>query len=797
MEKPHQYKASGSSAYGAPKFKQVGDVRRERYVNNFMTTQAMDEQQASVIAAPFELDQQYRQNLLQTTDAQIKDFGERGDFENMTVDIYRASTDFNKKKEPLAKNLAAYTAYQEGLEKLYNDGDIDSEDKDGTMLLSRQGYQGLSFDESGQANYFRGVEAVHNPDIDALLDKAIGNIEKEEYDYQRSNEGNQLGAGEDGAFTVRQKSSVSQHQSGRSPERVAAVFDNVMRRPDVMAYLNRKSEIHAAQMQGKEGEYLSETSKNVDEALVGLDAAIAEETDSDKAAMLEAQRGQLEEMKAEIAEAMEDPEEASKLMQELDKNHRIQEYKDQYLTSYGLMNTTVDKQSTSTILGYDKVWLQNEKLRKKFKQQFELQTPAITISNETMTYTDALGGTYEDAKNTIKSVDASMMDMRENLDRTDISAGTRKMYENQYNNFAALRASYLERFTQEFENMSPEMLDNPEYLRLKNNVENAKSRGIENTGSEDGFGGAFASGVESASPQGGIASIIALGMWAGVKSWFSDDPSDHTGSSLKSPEQQMLEFMEGNGLSSDAFNLSTGGSVDYAPTVTMDRMPGLDQKKQAAFRNALNGLFTGGMSGASDLMVYAPKGDGEMQTITNSTEDMVTINDIRDDGNLPADASMKSYGVIAVNPMGAAPMIKVNWTSKDEGKTGSLYVPIQQGSLMNLGDGGVAQYLDSSYISFMTSIEGGQWNKKNTATIPYHTEKLDETTGLYVDAPEGKGAIHVKYERNEDGSVKKKMARFISDSGIKSEEYDVLSPDFESILMNGDGGSRIVPDTNY
>ena len=97
----------------------------------------------------------------------------------------------------------------------------------------------------------------------------------------------------------------------------------------------------------------------------------------------------------------------------------------------------------------------------------------------------------------------------------------------------------------------------------------------------------------------------------------------------------------------------------------------------------------------------------------------------------------------------------------------------------------------------MTSIEGGQWNKKNTATIPYHTEKLDETTGLYVDAPEGKGAIHVRYERNEDGSVKKKMARFISDSGVKSDEYDVLSPDFESILMNGDGGSRIVPDTNY
>lgn len=775
MEKPHQYKASGSSAYGAPKFKQVGDVRRERYVNNFMTTQAMDEQQASVIAAPFELDQQYRQNLLQTTDAQIKDFGERGDFENMTVDIYRASTDFNKKKAPLAKNLADYTAYQEELEKLYNDGKLDSEDKDGTMLLSRQGYQGLSFDESGQANYFRGVEAVHNPDIDALLDEAIGNIEKEEYDYQRSNEGNQLGAGEDGAFTVRQKSSVSQHQSGRSPERVAAVFDNVMRRPDVMAYLNRKSEIHAAQMQGKEGEYLSETSKNVDEALVGLDAAIAEETDSDKAAMLEAQRGQLEEMKAEIAEAMEDPEEASKLMQELDKNHRIQEYKDQYLTSYGLMNTTVDKQSTSTILGYDKVWLQNEKLRKKFEQQFELQTPAITISNETMTYTDALGGTYEDAKNTIKSVDASMMDMRENLDRTDISAGTRKMYENQYNNFAALRASYLERFTQEFENMSPEMLDNPEYLRLKKAVDS---------------GAPSPASAGNASATGDFGSGLGLPLL--VYSWFSDEGKDVQ----KSYEQQMMEFMEGNGLRSDAFDLSTGGSVDYAPTVTMDHMPGLDKNKQAAFRNGLNGLFTGGMSGASDLMVYAPKGDEGMQTITNSTEDMVTINDIRDDGTLPVDASMKSYGVIAVNPMGAAPMIKVNWTSKDEGTTGSLYVPIQQGSIMSLGEG-VAQYLDSSYISFMTSIEGGQWNKKNTATIPYHTEKLDETTGLYVDAPEGKGAIHVRYERNEDGSVKKKMARFISDSGVKSDEYDVLSPDFESILMNGDGGSRIVPDTNY
>ena len=778
MEKPHQYKASGSSAYGAPKFKRVGDVRRERYVNNFMTTQAMDEQQASVLAAPFELDKQYRQNLLQNTDAQIKGFGERGDFENMTVDIYRASTEFNKKKEPLAKNLANYTAYQEELEKLYNDGKIDSEDKNGTMFLSTQGYQGLSFDESGQGNYFTGISAVHNPGIDGLLDEAIGNIEKEEYDFQRSNEGNQLGAGEDGAFTVKQKSSVSKHQSGRSPERVAAVFDNVMRRPDVMAYLNRKSEIHAAQMQGKEGEYLSETSKNVDEALVGLDAAIEEETDSDNAAMLKAQRGQLEEMKAEIAEAMEDPEEAAKLVQELDKNHRIQEYKDQYLTSYGLMNTTVDKETTSTILGYDKVWLQNEKLRKKFEQQFELQTPAITISNETMTYTDPMGGTYQTADDAIKSVDRSMANMRENLDKTNISAGTRAMYESQYNNLAALRGTYFERFTQEFENNDPEMLDNPEYLRLKDLIENGSSRGNIDT---------------SSIHVGSTGGIPVLGLGLRINAWFSDDAKDV----VKSPEQQMIEFMAGNGLRSDAFDMSTGGSVDYAPTVTMDRMPGLDHKKQAAFRSGLNGLFTGGMSGASNLMVYAPKGDGEMQTITNSTADMVTISDLRDDDILPNDATMQSYGVIAVNPMGAAPMIKVNWTSKDEGETGSLYVPIQQGSLRDLGEG-VTQYLDSSYISFMTSIEGGQWNKKNTATIPYHTEKLDEATGLYVDAPEGKGAIHVRYERNDNGSVKRKMARFISDSGVESgEEYDVLSQDFENILMNGDGGSRIVPDTNY
>jgi hypothetical protein len=602
-----------------------------------------------------------------------------------------------------------------------------------------------------------------------MLDTAIGNIEEEEYDFQRSSKGNQLGVTTDsegnlvsgadgGQYTLEQKSSVSKHQKGRSPERVAAVFDNVMRNPKVMAYLQRKAEIHAAQLEGKEGEYLSQTSERIDKELVKLDTAIAEEKDSDTATMLEAQRGQLEEMKSEVAEAIENPELASELIEELDKNHRIQEYKDQYLTSYGIMNTTVDKETSSQILGYDKVWLQDEKLRKKNELDYGLQMPVMTISGETMEYIDPMGDTYETSKATIKAVDDSMESLQEDLQNVNLSESTREQYEREYNVLAARKATYVERFTQEFEGMSPDMLDNPEYLRLKENVKNAGK-----------------------TPSTTASSGGTFGMGTSVP---------FTQSSVIEANQALLNFMEGNGL-----NTSTEGSVNYAPTITSNHMPGLSQKQQAVFKNQLNALFTNGMTGASNLMVFPLKEKGEMQTITNGTEDMVTIQDARDNNLLPDDATMESYGVIAVNPMGGSPMIQVNWTSEDEGNSGSLYVPIQQGSIHSLGPG-VDQYLNSSYMSIMTSIEGGQWNKKNTATIPYHVKALDEN-GVLADVPNAKGAIHVRYERNDDGSIKKKMATFVNDDGTKSKEYDVTNAEFESILINGDGGNQIIPDSNY
>tara|TARA_R110002096_G_scaffold183402_1_gene361382 strand:+ start:4590 stop:6878 length:2289 start_codon:yes stop_codon:yes gene_type:complete len=761
MPKPHQYKGPSASKYGAPKFKHVGDVRRERYVNNFMTTQAMEEQAAAVRAAPFDLDSQYRQNLLQTTDQQLKGFGNKGDYENMTVDIYRASTEFNKKKEPLSKNLAAYTAYQEHLEDLYNNKKIDSEDKDGTMFLSKQGYEGLSFDESGQANYFTGIEAVHNPDIDALLDTAIGNIDEEEYDFQRSNEGNQLAAGEDGALTVKQKSSVSKHQKGRSPERVAAVFDNVMRRPEVMAYLNRKSEIHAAYMQGKEGEYLTKTTENVDKALVGIDAAIAEEKDPDKAAMLEAQRGQLEEMKSEIAGAMENPEEAADLVRELDKNHRIQEYKDQYLTSYGIMNTTVDKKTSSQILGYDKLWLQDEKLRKKLAETAGIQLPVLTTSDNVLEYTDDMGPTYATGIEHLESLTSGIKEVEKLLEEPNLEQSTIDSYTAKYNNLAAQEYAAIERFQQEFEDMTPEMLNNPEYLRLKEAAAN-KYR-----------------------PSTSGTAMLMNNFSGGTAPPFMPTSNNDT------TQKALMDFMKGNGLPT-----SNKGIINYAPTVTQNHMPGLDSKLQPKFKNALNGLFTGGMTAANGLMVYAPKNDGSMQTIDENN--MMTISDARDRDFLPDDATMKTYGVISVNSAGSPPMFKINWTSKDgDDKSGSLYVPLAQGSLMDLGPG-VADYLTSDYIGIMSSIAAGENNPGDVANIPYHTTEYDPETGTDVAVSGGYGTIRIDYKRDSSGTLLRKMATLVNDNGVEGKTYDVEEDSkFTDLIMHGDNGRMIVPDTNY
>ena len=60
------------SGYVDYKFQEIGNLRRERYMDNFYMSEAMRQSAADLQAAPFEGDEAYRQQLLSATDSTLQ-----------------------------------------------------------------------------------------------------------------------------------------------------------------------------------------------------------------------------------------------------------------------------------------------------------------------------------------------------------------------------------------------------------------------------------------------------------------------------------------------------------------------------------------------------------------------------------------------------------------------------------------------------------------------------------------------------------------------------------------------------
>ena len=116
---------------------------------------------------------------------------------------------------------------------------------------------------------------------------------------------------------------------------------------------------------------------------------------------------------------------------------------------------------------------------------------------------------------------------------------------------------------------------------------------------------------------------------------------------------------------------------------------------------------------------------------------------------------------------------------------------------MDLGPG-VADYLTSDYIGIMSSIAAGENNPGDVANIPYHTTEYDPETGTDVAVSGGYGTIRIDYKRDSSGALLRKMATLVNDNGVEGKTYDVETDSkFTDLIMHGDGGRMIVPNTNY
>ena len=233
------------SMYVDPRSVQISNTLKERYAANFQAADELDAQLSLLKVADFQGDMSMKKELLQSTRSQLELLSERGDYENLSLPVAKTAADFRRKYIPLEENFNKYQTYMKKVEDMYANGDIDAETYRSAADMSKHGYTGLQVDQDGNIDpksYFSGVSLVKDVEIFPLVEESIKGIVAEEFGSQAQ----YLGQGPDGRFKV----STSEGVTFVSADRVQAIYQEVLARPDVQAALSQKAKLRTYNLDG-------------------------------------------------------------------------------------------------------------------------------------------------------------------------------------------------------------------------------------------------------------------------------------------------------------------------------------------------------------------------------------------------------------------------------------------------------------------------------------------------------------------------------------------------------------------
>ena len=233
------------SMYVDPRSVQISNTLKERYAANFQAADELDAQLSLLKVADFQGDMSMKKELLQSTRSQLELLSERGDYENLSLPVAKTASDFRRKYIPLEENFNKYQAYMKKVEDMYANGVIDAETYKDAPDMSKHGYTGLQVDQNGNIDpksYFSGVSLVKDVEIFPLVEDAIKGIVADEFGSQAQ----YLGQGPDGQFKV----STSEGVKFVSADRVQAIYQEVLSRPDVQAALSQKAKLRTYNLDG-------------------------------------------------------------------------------------------------------------------------------------------------------------------------------------------------------------------------------------------------------------------------------------------------------------------------------------------------------------------------------------------------------------------------------------------------------------------------------------------------------------------------------------------------------------------
>jgi hypothetical protein len=621
--------------------KEVSKILSDRYLQNFLQTDAMQRQAASLTAAPFEGDEALKTEVLQDTDAFLQAAATAGDYENMTTDIVRAAGNYQARVAPIQQNQKAWQEYQTQLDEQVAKGEVPQENAERLKRKAMMTYQGLQKDADGNVGgYFQGEQAATDPNIMKMLDEAVKGLKSSSgKDIKRV-----VGVdSEKGLLEIETEAgfeTISMNQ-------VNNIIDPIFADPKVRSFLTQSAE-------------LAQIDKTPD--------MLTQETN----AHLQGQMRRMEQLQEELANTEDDEEKADiqgridSLTEGINQTKGLLDNQDlngmARLAAANEMNYT--EMQLREAMGAKYEFIKQTQSYKEFRDEMDLiqarkdevvnSTGPITTSGEAREIPNPIGQNYEEVQAT-RQADLDSAFAIINFLETDGAnlseealRGKNNELQARLQDVAVANAMLLN----DFENNPPEVYDREEYLRLKRILENAQ-RDVN------------AAATETIQP--GMV-VAGLSPTTGLQARSQE---------LRIAQKNMDEFLRGTG-----FEVSNP-TITYSPEFATGYLPGFDisdTQNETIQKQLIAYWQTDGQTifepNSNKISTMDQRQAATMEKIKDESEEDAPY--LLQDGDIPPAFEVISVGVSVSAPGVGGPIMKVTVKSTEgptKGQTVSFTAP--------------------------------------------------------------------------------------------------------------------------
>jgi len=263
------------SVYRDPGSVKVAETLRQRYVENFASDSLLDKSlNEMLVEAEFAGDVERANELKQRLRNSAAGRAERGDFENLGMQINMDVRDFSRNYEPIKKNYEVREQDKAAKQKLVEAGRITNEqynqwEKRSLMNYNEEtgdleAYRGLSYDEQGNVvagSAYNPTTIAQNVNVDKEILNALQSIEAEqEGGYVTKVPEMRRLVDTNGDGKIDQNDEAYEYMVTRTdgttrfidPSRVRAVTQEVLNRGDVKAYMEQDADFYTFDMREDE-----------------------------------------------------------------------------------------------------------------------------------------------------------------------------------------------------------------------------------------------------------------------------------------------------------------------------------------------------------------------------------------------------------------------------------------------------------------------------------------------------------------------------------------------------------------